>query len=72
MEIKTGDVVRIQIGLWWAEGVVKSAQNMAGFGPQNQGVDENWYIEIMAVRGHITGYTYWKQGVDGGKVEVLG
>lgn len=76
MKIEQGDRVKVTMngdGGWfgdgWAEGIVLWAQNYG------VGDDENWYVEFVKdkVEGRHweTGYGYWKQGVDGGKMEVI-
>jgi len=65
MEIEKGDRVKITLADgWWCSGTVLSASNLA-----RPGEEDNWYIELDADSGGITGYTYWKQKSDGGTVE---
>lgn len=72
-EIKKGDRVKIT-GVhrhYWCEGEVLTSDNAK---MPWEGKD-NWYLEVLATAGNIQGpfptYTYWKQGVDGGQVELL-
>ena len=67
MEITKGESVKITLkNGWWCSGTVLSASNQAF-----SGQPDNWYIEIDADNGNIAGYTYWKQGPDGGTVEKI-
>jgi len=67
MNIKQGDTVRITLeNGFTCTGTVLSASNMAF-----SGQPDNWYIELNATSGCILGYTYWKQGPDGGTIELL-
>ena len=78
MRIKKGDRVRITVqggrgvyGAGWGEGIVLSAAN----NEWNPDKPANWYIELdkdkCGGRNWETGYGYWKQGCDGGTVELL-
>ncbi|MHC4302681.1 MAG: hypothetical protein ACYS7Y_35930 [Planctomycetota bacterium] len=65
MNIVPGDYVKITLPDGWrCAGIVLSAHNCK----DKSGVS-NWYIELDAIAGGITGYTYWKQGTDGGTIE---
>jgi len=81
LNIKRGDRVRITIptaghgifdsfGAGWGEGIVLDANNWNGCGGP-----DNWYIELEKDKVHgrnwTTGYGYWKQGQDGGTVELI-
>lgn len=81
MQIRKGDRVRITIpgghgifqsfGAGWGEGIVLTAANNQ-WDPEKE---PNWYIELekdkVEGRNWTTGYGYWKQGQDGGTVEIL-
>ena len=78
IRIKKGDRVRITIppgapacnytfGPGWCEGTVITADHWGG--------GSGWYVEIekdaVGGRGWRTGYGYWKQGEDGGDIELI-
>lgn len=69
MKIKKGDIVKIDLGPIpgiWGQGEVISAID---FGDDQK---SDWYIELDVQVGTIPhGYDYWKQGIDGGTVEIV-
>ena len=79
LKIQKGDRVRITVprtehsnfGAGWGEGIVLTAANNE-WDPDKPA---NWYIEIqkdkVGGRNWQKGYGYWKQGCDGGTVELL-
>jgi len=66
MEIRKGDRVRITTSMYDVVGTVVSATNYKKYWLAN--AEDNWYIEFIADEG---GFGYWKQGNDGGTIEVL-
>ena len=79
LKIQRGDRVRITVpatqhsnfGEGWGEGIVLTAANNE-WDPDKPA---NWYIELekdtVGGRNWQLGYGYWKQGCDGGTVELL-
>jgi len=67
--IEKGSRVRITLpNGQWGEGLVLTATNWNGGNTR----PDNWYIELEKDKGNSgTGYGYWKQGPDGGTVELL-
>ena len=64
--IERGDRVRITACGGWCEGTVLQADDWGG--------KDGWYVELTkekASPGWDLGYGQWKQGVDGGTIEVL-
>jgi len=64
MKIEKGDIIKIRCQGRVIRGLVDSAVNWAM--PDEP---DNWYIEFFSV--DIDGVGYWKQGIDGGSVEVI-
>ena len=56
-KISEGDYIKISALGTTLEGTVISASNW--------GDSDGWYIEFDSTR---VGYSYWKQGMDGGKI----